>query len=106
MHLVSSVEPALLARSSGTNPANSNVAGDILVVEPRHLGIGRDMMVGGPGRPQYRFIDLTRLKEPVMIHWDGADCGSITDGADSIVFQGVEDILLPDCMASQRRNMV
>ena len=73
--------------------------GDVFVVEPRHMGLGSDMIIGGACGPRYRVIDLSKLAEPVTIHWFGSDSGSITDCADSIVFQGVEEILLPSCMA-------
>ena len=37
---------------------------------------------------------------PVAIDWSSPDCGSITDGADTIVFQGVDEIILPACMCA------
>jgi hypothetical protein len=105
MHVTGYVQPTIPTQNNVPSATSPGAAGDVFVVEPRYLGVGNDIIIGGPGRPQCRFIDLSRLKEPVMVHWDGADCGSITDGADTIVFQGIEDIILPDCMASQRRHM-
>ncbi|MDQ2088824.1 hypothetical protein [Marimonas arenosa] len=70
----------------------------VFVVVPSRLGIGEDMIIGGPCGPVYRKIDLSRLSDPVDIVWTGENSGLITDGADSIVFQGVDEIILPACM--------
>ena len=72
---------------------------DTFVLQPRLLGIGRDRLIGGASGPAYRRIDLRLLSHPVAIDWSGPDSGSISDGADCIVFQGIEEILLPACMA-------
>lgn len=71
---------------------------DVLIVTPRFLGLGEDRIIGGPCGPAFRAIDLSQLTHPVDIHWATPDSGSITDGVDSIVFQGVEEIILPGCM--------
>ncbi|MCF3594062.1 hypothetical protein LZG00_08625 [Rhodobacteraceae bacterium LMO-12] len=71
---------------------------DHFVVTPRYLGLGCDMIIGGASGPSYRVIDLSLLEEPVVINWAGTHSGSITDGADSLVFHGVEQIILPPCM--------
>ena len=65
---------------------------------PRFLGLGCDRIIGGASGPHYRVIDLSLLSEPVVIQWSSRHSGSITDGADSLVFQGVEEIILPPCM--------
>jgi len=70
----------------------------VFVLQPRLLGLGHDMIIGGVRGPHYEVIDLSLLDDPVVIHWSGPDSGSITDGADSIVFQGIDHIILPDCM--------
>lgn len=67
-----------------------------LVVPAR--GFGRDVFVGGAGGQHYRVIDLSLLTHPVEIVWSGPDSGTITDGVDDLVFQGVEEIIEPDCM--------
>ncbi|UYV39426.1 hypothetical protein N4R57_10730 [Rhodobacteraceae bacterium D3-12] len=71
---------------------------DVLVVKPRGLGLGEDMIIGGANARQYRVIDLSQLTSRVEIKWSGPDAGFICDGADSLVFQGVEEIILPPCM--------
>ena len=76
-------------------PANDD---PVFQVQPRLLGLGCDRLIGGASGPRYKVIDLSLLSEPVEIHWSGPDCGSITDGADTIVFQGVDRIILPECM--------
>ena len=74
------------------------IASETFVLEPRLLGIGEDRIIGGGHGPRYRRIDLSLLTHPVAIHWAGPDCGTITDGADCIVFQGIEELVLPPCM--------
>ena len=70
----------------------------VFVLQPRLLGLGCDRIIGGVSGPSYKVIDLSLLDDPVAIDWSGPDSGSITDGADSIVFQGVDQIILPECM--------
>ncbi|WP_161594575.1 hypothetical protein [Marimonas lutisalis] len=65
---------------------------------PRCLGLGEDILIGGTTGPRYFVIDLSALIYPVLIEWSGPDCGVITDGADSIVFQGVDEIIVPPSM--------
>ncbi|PIE12334.1 MAG: hypothetical protein CSA70_10005 [Rhodobacterales bacterium] len=74
-------------------------AGDTYEVSPRCFGLGEDVIIGGAIGPCYRSIDLSALTFPVNIYWKDNASGVITDGADSIVFQGVDHIILPDCMA-------
>ena len=90
--------PPQLSVSTCLPPCGCLARKNHLVVTPRYLGLGCDRIIGGPGGPHYRVIDLSQLKEPVTIHWCGRHSGSITDGADSLVFQGVEQIILPPCM--------
>lgn len=71
---------------------------DTLVVVPRFLGLGKDMIIGGPSGPPIRVIDLSRLDESVIIDWSADGCGTISDGADTILFYGVSEIILPPCM--------
>ena len=91
--------------SAGSCPAlaAAQTREDHLVVTPRFLGLGYDRIIGGTTGPRYRVIDLSLLSEPVSISWTGPQSGSITDGADSLVFQGVEEIILPACMRSAPR---
>ncbi|MDU8929813.1 hypothetical protein RXV86_20695 [Alisedimentitalea sp. MJ-SS2] len=70
----------------------------VFVLKPRLLGVGEDKIIGGPSGQSYQKIDLSQLTYPVDIDWSSPDCGSITDGADTIVFQGVDEIILPPCM--------
>ena len=70
----------------------------VFVLVPRGLGLGRDRLIGGTTGLAYRVIDLSQLDHPVTIHWSGTDCGTISDGADCIVFQGVAEVILPACM--------
>ena len=78
--------------------ASQEVDDDILLVTPRFLGLGSDRIIGGACGPRYRVIDLSLLSDPVIITWTSRCSGSITDGADSLVFAGVEEIILPTCM--------
>ena len=88
-----SFEPATPA------PTDSN-DDSVFVLEPRLLGIGCDRIIGGSAGARYRVIDLSNLQYPVEIIWERPGCGTITDGADSIVFQDIELIILPACMAT------
>lgn len=85
-------------RLIGQAPCGALRPEDVLVIEPAQLGLGRDLLIGGAGGPHYRVIDLSRLTDRVRITWNGPDCGCICDGADAIVFQGIEEIILPPCM--------
>ena len=80
----------------------SDLIGQTYVVTPRRLGLGEDILIGGASGPKIRTIDLSQLSAPVTIQWNGDDCGAITDGADCIVFQGISEIILPECMATNR----
>ena len=82
-------------------PTDSDAAGDTYVLQPRLLGLGEDRIIGGHFGPAFRKIDLSHLTHPVEIDWVSPDCGTITDGADSIVFQGIDEIILPSCMRAQ-----
>ena len=86
-----------------THPATVPETQDdsVFVLTPRLLGVGEDTIIGGPSGRAYRKIDLSQLTHPVDIDWASPDCGSITDGADTIVFQGVDEIILPPCMCAQ-----
>ncbi len=80
-------------------PVLSHEAGTVFTLQPRQLGLGADLLIGGPSGLPYSVIDLSRLTTPVDIIWERPGCGAITDGADSIVFQDVEEIILPAWMA-------
>jgi hypothetical protein len=71
------------------------------IVRPSGLGLGEDRLIGGQNDREYRRIDLRALTHPVEVQWTSEDSGIITDGADSIVFQGIEEILLPCCMCER-----
>ena len=70
----------------------------VLTLKPRRLGLGQDSVIGGPSGQPIEKIDLSLLTHPVSIDWAGHDSGTITDGADTIVFHGVNEIVLPLCM--------
>ena len=40
-------------------------------------------------------VDLSKLAVPVALEFAGVGAGSISDGIDTIVFQGIEEIILP-----------
>lgn len=82
---------------ANADPVGRDDAADF-IVKPKGLGLGEDCIIGGGSGPSYRRIDLRALSHPVDIQWVSNDSGIITDGADSIVFQGIEAILLPACM--------
>lgn len=70
----------------------------VFQVKPVKKGLGKDMIIGGEGRPSFSTIDLSLLDIPVEIDWSDNERGTITDGVDCIVFSGVQQIILPDCM--------
>ena len=72
-------------------------AGHAEVFRPAYVrgGLGADYLLGGAARGGVRIVDLSRLKEPVSLEFNGAGAGVISDGIDSIVFQGIEEIILP-----------
>jgi len=72
-------------------------AGEAGVFRPAYVrgGIGSDYLLGGGAHGAVRIVDLSRLKEPVSLEFSGAGAGVISDGIDTIVFQGIEEIILP-----------
>ena len=92
------ISNTLPSRCRVSNLAAHHNDDDVLVVTPRFLGLGSDRIIGGACGPRYRVIDLSLLSDPVVITWASRSSGSITDGADSLVFAGVEEIILPTCM--------
>lgn len=76
--------------------------GEVFKVTPTKLGLGQDCILGAPGCPHYSVIDLSALTAPVTIEWSGRDSGFITDGADTIIFQRVDQIIPPRCMQDAR----
>lgn len=80
------------------DPVDQLTDSDCLTVTPRGLGLGQDRIIGGANAPRYRVIDLSLLDCHVEIIWSRPGAGVITDGADSLVFQGVEEVILPVCM--------
>lgn len=58
-------------------------------------GIGADYLLGGASCGAVRIVDLSHLREPVSLELHGARAGVISDGIDTIVFQGIEEIILP-----------
>ena len=51
--------------------------------------------LGGTARAKVRVVDLSKLAVPVALEFAGVGAGSISDGIDTIVFQGIEEIILP-----------
>ena len=58
-------------------------------------GLGADYLLGGAARANVRAVDLSELAVPVALEFTGVGAGSISDGIDTIVFQGIEEIILP-----------
>lgn len=59
-------------------------------------GLGADYLLGGTSGQAASVIDLSGLKLVVTLQCTGYRAGVISDGIDSIVFQGVEEIILPE----------
>jgi hypothetical protein len=72
-------------------------AGEAGVFRPACLrgGIGADYLLGSGAHGAVRIVDLSRLREPVTFEFNRTRAGIITDGIDTIVFQGIEEIILP-----------
>lgn len=58
-------------------------------------GLGADYLLGGAARTGVRRIDLSDLDVHVTLEFNGVGMGVISDGIDTIVFQGIEEIILP-----------
>jgi hypothetical protein len=58
-------------------------------------GLGGDYLIGGTQNSGFRVIDLSDLDMHIMLDLTGWQAGIVTDGIDTIVFQGVEEIILP-----------
>ena len=70
---------------------------DVGVFRPSYVrgGLGADYLLGGTARANVRVVDLSELAVPVALEFVGVGAGSISDGIDTIVFQGIEEIILP-----------
>ena len=70
---------------------------DVGVFRPSYVrgGLGADYLLGGTARANVRVVDLSELAVPVALKFAGVGAGSISDRIDTIVFQGIEEIILP-----------
>ncbi|KPN63705.1 Ca2+-binding protein, RTX toxin-related [Aliiroseovarius crassostreae] len=59
-------------------------------------GFGTDTILGGEGGIDSDTIDLSRVTAPVTVTYTGDEAGTITDGANTITFSGVENLILTD----------
>ncbi|CTQ48841.1 Hint domain-containing protein [Jannaschia donghaensis] len=57
---------------------------------------GNDTIVGGEGGDDTDTIDLSGLSGPVTVTYSGDEAGTITDGTSTIVFSGIERLILTD----------
>ena len=80
----------------GDGPIQQDIE-DVGVFRPSYVrgGLGADYLLGGAARANVRVVDLSELAVPVALEFAGVGAGSISDGIDTIVFQGIEEIILP-----------
>mgnify|MGYP000034546878 FL=1 len=62
----------------------------------RRGGLGGDYLLGGTSGQSASVIDLRGLELAVTLECTEQGAGVISDGIDSIVFQEVEEIILPE----------
>ena len=78
---------------AGDDSLSGGSDGDTFVVQD---GFGNDTIEGGEGGDDADVIDLSGLTGPVTVTYTGDEAGTITDGADTITFSEIEQLILSD----------
>lgn len=103
MRFYSDITSAMPINYLGDTLNSQGSNNDVFRLHPKALGIGEDIIIGGCCGQKCSVIDLSLLDQPVEIDCttigDGLYCGTISDGVDTIVFQGIKEIILPECMS-------
>ncbi|MDJ0628422.1 MAG: Hint domain-containing protein [Rhodobacter sp.] len=59
-------------------------------------GFGSDTIIGGEGGTDLDTLDFSALTVPVTVTYTGFESGTVTDGADTLSFSEIENLVLTD----------